>query len=260
MAITFTLQPDTDQSRIVVTVAGVTNTQARVVRVSSGGVASTIRGGDPATFVGGAGVFLDFEAPLDTPLTYQIRNIANDGVQGSSGTVVLPSEGLVWLKHPGTPTLNMTLRVEDFPSEENDIPQAIFKPIGRKFPVAVSSRRFAETGTLTAITSTLGERDAIKAILDSGSTLLLQAPAGWGVGSNYVAVGVVTADRLIPYGPDPQRRWTLPLTYVDSPVGMASAGVGNSCADVIATYATCADVLDAKATCAALITRVAADV
>lgn len=270
MALVITATVDAPASRVLVQVTGASGTSGELLRVTvSGAAAMPIRNGDPALWVSGAWVGYDYEAPLDEPV-YYIATPTTDftDIRGQSPTVTVPSNGLTWLKHPGRPDLNTVIEPGNggIPSFAYGIPQGIFQVIGSVYPVPVSSARFAQTGELTTGTVTALQRTNMKNILADGSTLLLQCPAGWGVGSVYVAVGQVTESRVSgapAYVPD--RVWTLPLTIVDRPVGLAAAGAGNTWGDVYNTggtgaYATWKGVTTAKASWSLLLQRVADDV
>lgn len=229
---------------------------ATIYRVDTGASRTPVRGGEPAALSAGQWVGTDYEAPLDEQVTY----IAVDGtgtIGASSPAVVLPSGGQSWLRHPGQPTLSRPVDVAVQDAETRGIAQGVFNIHGRTNPVVVSGRRQGVVTTMTINTATEAETQALWDLLDDGSVLLLTAPGGYGWGSRYVAVGEASAARNSRVASTQRRVFTLPITVTDRPVGLASAGVGNSCADVLTTYATCADLLAAKATCRDLLISVA---
>lgn len=254
--ITAVVQPDV--TGVIVQVEEATGATARVVRVDSAGRKTPVRNGDPATLVGGGWIDHDYEAPLDESVVYQVTAASNtNSVQATSIPVTVFSHGNTWLKHPGRPDLNMIIDVVDYSTRTYGIAQGVFNPIGRAFPIVVSSLRWQPTGDMTVRTETDDERINLRTILREPSILLLQTPAGYDVGSVYVAVGEVTENRAVAVGWEPARSWTLPLTVVEAPVGLASAGVGNQWLDVIANYPTWNDVIAARATWNDLIRSVA---
>jgi hypothetical protein len=128
------------------------------------------------------------------------------------------------------------------------IAQGVFWIHGRTNPIVVSGRRRAVGTSLVVNTETADEERALWDLLDDGSTLLLTAPAGFGWGSQYVAVGEVPAARNSPIGTVATRIWTLPITVTDRPEGLSAAGVGNSWADVATHYTTWRILDDTKLT------------
>lgn len=261
MAIAITATVDAANARVFVQVTGASGTSGEILRVDAAGTATPIRNADPAQWVSGAWADYDYESPLDAPVSY-IATPTTDftDVRAQSNTVTVPSNGKVWLKDPGQPSLNMIIQPGNggIPSQSYDIPQGVFNVIGARRPVVVTSARFDATEELTVGTFSSAERQALLNILSSGNTLLLQGPAGWDIGSQYVAIGQATVarvDNAPAYIPD--RIFTLPITIVDRPVGVAAAGAGNTWGDAVNTYATWKDLLKAKSTWGALIQRVA---
>lgn len=249
---------DSAASSVLVTVTGASGPTAEILRVESSGAKTPVRNGDPGTLLGGGWIDHDYEAPLDQPVTYQLAAPSNfNSVQATSMPVTVASLDQTWLKHPGRPDLNMPIKVTGWPQRTYGIAQGVFNVVGRKYPVVKSSLRYAPIGDMTVLTETADELDGMRALLSEPSILLLQAPAGYDVGSVYVAVGEVGEERISPAGADPVRNWTLPLTVVEAPVGLANAGAGNTWNDVIATYPTWNDVIAARATWNDLIRSVA---
>lgn len=220
---------------------------ATIQRVDGSGTVLAVRGAELATLVAGAWVGDDFEAPLDEPFYYVATSTDRPGVSLLSATYNMPSNGATWLKHPGRPFLNTKVEVAQAPDWTRPVTQGVFDVLGRSAPIAVTMRRSSPRGDLTLNTTDDAGRAALLALLDDGSPLYLQTPDGNGVGSVYVSVGEVTEARLTHIGTTQARRWTLPLTVIDRPVGGVLAA-GNSWADVLASYASWSQLLQTEGT------------
>lgn len=250
MAAKITAVPDPVASSVLVTVTGATGATITISRVDSSGGTTPIRNGDPGTLLGGGWIDHDYECPLDEKVHYTA------GSQATSGTITLDSLDNTWLKHPGRPDLNMVVNVVDIGDRTYTIAQGSFNALGRKYPVVVSSLRYGPTHSAVIRTDTQDECNNLRAILDEPSILLLSTPDGYDVGSIYVAVGDVIEARAVPVGWETARQFTLPLTQVERPVGLANAGAGNTWNDVLAAYPTWNAVIAARATWNDLIRQV----
>lgn len=224
--------PDQSFSEIIPTSAAT----IRRVNVTQGSV-STVRNAEPATLVAGGWVGADYEAPTDDTFYYYASSTDAPGFILATQSMILPSNGVTWLKHPGRPSLNTTVRVGVAPNVTRPVSQGVFEVLGRQMPVAVSMRRSMFRGDLQLVTFDETERNALLLLLDDGTPLLLQAPSGYGIGNVYISVGDVSEERATGVGSEWARRWTLPFVVVDRPAGAALA-VGNTWSDVLSAYAS----------------------
>lgn len=210
-----------------------------VTRLDPDGVLRTVRtpDGNPLTLTtSGAtrvGLLYDYAAPYGQPVSYS--------TQESPGTVsaaVTVGETRSWLLHPGVPTLSQPITIGDLAERLRKIQQGVFYPMGRSTPVVQTdgARRRGEY-TLTLWTPDLDARSALLDLLDDGSPLLLNIPAGngWGLSWEYVAVGDVTERRPVKFLGEPGRFWDLPIVVVDTPIGGSQSG--RSYADLL-TFAS----------------------
>jgi hypothetical protein len=257
MVAAITATPDATNSRIAVAVTGATGSTGYVRRVDPSGASTTIRNGEPATFTAGAWSDYDYETPMDVAVTYQVLSADQTTVQATSSAATLPSLDRTWLKDPAHPELNMVLKVTSLEQLDRDVPQGVFQVAGRTYPVVTSGRRFAPIGELVCYTETLAERQTLLNIVASGRTLQLSTPDGYGVGALYVSIGKIPESRGGRLADQPARNYTLPLTVTDRPVGVSSAGGGNTWADVLTYYPTWADVVRTKGTWGDLVAQVA---
>lgn len=214
---------------------------ATVVRISPTGERVPVSGGDPALLIAGSWTRDDHEAPLDVEVHYEASS-PDDAQVLSSSTVTVPSNGKLWLKHPGQPALNTTITPTEAPVMTRSIERGIHYVQGRPNPVVTSQRRYGLSGELAIRTQTEGDMAAIDALLDDGSPLLLQAPAGYGLGNQYISIGDVPREWLLRYLPDARRNWRLPFVVTDRPVGVAAGTAGNTYADRLALFPTYADI------------------
>jgi hypothetical protein len=218
---------------------------ATIERVNADGSVTGVRGAELVTLVAGAWVGDDYEAPLDESFYYVATSTDRPGESLTSETYTMSSDGLTWLKHPGKPFLNMVITISQPPNWVRPVSQGIFDVLGRSTPVAVTMRRSAARGELTVATADEAQRLGLLSLLDDGSPLYLQTPAGYGVGNIYISVGELTEERVTRVGQTQERRWTLPATIVNRPVGGVLA-TGNSWSDVLGEYASWSDLLQTE--------------
>ncbi|MFF3312467.1 hypothetical protein [Streptomyces sp. NPDC002952] len=198
-----------------------------LLRLVGGETPQPVRGwtGDVTSLsiTGDITVVTDYEAPLGVPVQWRVV-VANPGGAGSfsytSDPVTLSSETLdVWIKDPGLPARSVHATVQTLPDWQRTARQGINQVRGRTRPIVISDVRTSRTGTLTLTTQTEDERDALWWVLDTGNTLLLQWPPGWGERDVYVSVGDVTEAHVTESAEFADRAWTLALTEVDRPIG-----------------------------------------
>lgn len=198
---------------------------ATIYRVDPDGRHVPVRGAEPAVPVAATVSLADSEAPLDVAVRYQAVATA-DGTTLDSAYVTVPSNGLVWLRHPGKPQLDQSIVPAEPPERSRELNATAHAAIGRRYPLTISDgRRKAATFTLKLRTRTLGEAQGLRALLDDGSALLLQAPDGMDIGSIYVQPMNVTEAWIVRYLPHTQRLWTVDMVQTDRPVGLSLTGV-----------------------------------
>lgn len=225
---------------------------ARIWRVGvNDSIATTIRGGDAFAFFAGAEIsFDDFEVPLDTWVYYRI---SGGDEEATSGWLAVASGGYSWLKDPGYPSRSLRLDEVTSIAELTRTSRAgVFNILDRPEPVVVAARRSAATGELVCHTSTTAQRQAMLDLLSRGQVLLLSTPAGYGFGNCYVHVGDAKEAR-VGLAMEQTREWTLPLTIVQRPLGLATQPLGMRWADVVYTYTAWSDLLATGMTWAQLL-------
>lgn len=162
---------------------------------------------------------MDREAPLDVPITYELRAPDQPSFIAVSEPVTLASEDRTWLSHP-TLGVALSVTVAEEPDQTRGIARGVFEVLGRPYPIAVSAnQRQASSGTYQVWAATFAERDAILALLDDGSPLLLRAPARLGHGpGEWLSIGDVGYKPLGHGAWEQTRELSLPYVIVDAPV------------------------------------------
>jgi hypothetical protein len=104
-----------------------------------------------------------------------------------------------WLKSAEHPTGNMVVILRSQPSRTRVKPRGIFKPLGRKFPVAVSDARQADEGEVVFRFGSEDESLALDDFLDNNdNAVLLQGPpeaTRWH--DRWMSLGDLTEDRAL---------------------------------------------------------------
>ncbi|OQQ12956.1 hypothetical protein B0675_39735 [Streptomyces sp. M41(2017)] len=204
-------------------------------------------------------VIEDHEAPIGVSVYYRIEMRSSPSAGPSSRTsapavLSLADINETWLKDPGNPQRNMRVVVQGPPDWEQPIQQSVQRVRGRRRAVVLSGIRGGLEGSLAVWTRTDEERIALRTLLSSGNTLLWQANPGMGVDDMYVSVAGVSEGRIGGPAQEPWRTWTLPLTEQDMPVTTAVNGAaGRTWQDVVTEFDTCADLLAVYATCEDLL-------
>lgn len=201
---------------------------ATIVRTGPDGRKEPVRDAEPLVLDGDPVTVADYEAPLDVPVTWT-ATATEDGATLTSDPATVGSAGRIWLKHPGRPALNVTLIPAEPPERKYELNASVTPMIGRKFPIALTDgRRQAPTSALALRTETLAEADALGAVLDDGSPLLLQAPAEFGIGSVWIQPLGLSEKWIIRYLADPRRLWNLEFATIDRPAGMSMTAIAGS--------------------------------
>ena len=214
------------QNQIVVNGAGFYS-GITVVRVVAS-IESPVRGATNVAISGASTIaFTDYEAPLDVPVKY--RAYLDSTFSVDSNTVTITTDGRTfWLKDVILGAFSCKVKVEamsDVVRPANVVGQ--FKVINRQNPIIVTDVRQGRTGTMTLSAFSTGDISAILNIINSGNTLLFQAPASANFPDMYFQAGDVTqtwrgtSSALI-------HSFTIPFTETDMPSGTAFTVAGNN--------------------------------
>lgn len=229
---TISAVPDQENARNVITVAASgpgTVTMMEIDFSTDGGHSwDSVRTGNSGFVDGGdETVVYDYEAPPVKQVIYRARSL-RVGLEGTLAsewaqvTIMSWASTEWWLKHPGRPELNMRLTVRSFPSVERAGRVGIFQALGSKNAVGISDTRGPLTGTITLRLDSIGQQDALDALLDTADTLLLVAPPDEG-GPGYIRVGDHSRARIADRASAVRTFDSLSFTVVASPIGNASA-------------------------------------
>jgi len=238
-----TVAYDEQLARVRITASSVTGASAVVERSTNQIRWTTVRGGSGVAVTGGAVRLDDYEFAPGVPNWYRVRGT------NSQTAVITPVITRVWLKSLARPFLNRPVIVSDVSEVTRAARSGIHQVIGRSLPVAVHDVRAGRQWSMTVLTRTDSDRQAIDMLIASSDTLLVQVPAGSRVPSGYVQVGD-TSQQL--HAEDPLSVTTLPLTEV-APPGPDVVGATVTWRSVLNTYATWADLRAAHASWASVL-------
>jgi len=188
-------------------------------RVVAGG-RTLVRGAENLTAVSGQTIFVDYELPQNTPISY-VATTTVTTVVSTSNTVVVGSVdfGGDVIFDLGTPWSGMQVYVESFASAQYAISQETLSVWDRPDPVVVSGVRQLPAGKLVLITLTLAARASLLDIIRSGNVVgFLQWQPSYGLDPvTYFSVGSVNEVRVSKFATEPTRRWELDVQQVSMP-------------------------------------------
>lgn len=161
-----------------------------------------------------------------------------------------------WLIHPSQPSLSCQIDTGDESGDtfieaasgdaKDSDPQAtILRPIGRKKAVVITSGpRQADEWSLVIGAETIVAKNAVRAIVDDQTPLLLRSPVSriTDLPDDWYSVGKVSTQRPETPSVDELTYTTLPLIPVDEPV--VRQGALWTSGSVLLAYATSREVLD----------------
>jgi hypothetical protein len=228
-----------------------------ITRLDPDGRTRSVRLAEPAILVAGVWLGYDYESPFGVEVSYEATSATPVGDVVTDGVIL--DVTVPWLRHPGIPTLSIELsfdkfRKDSFTQRSRATSRAVFTPLGRSTPVVVASGYRATVSTeMTLRTDSIEELDAMWAILDDETVLLLDIPLarGWGVTHEYVSIGDVTETRIADWGSHTGRWFSLPYLVVDRPAGGFLAQF--TYADVLGGYGTYTAVYSSFASYADLL-------
>jgi hypothetical protein len=244
--VTATAEPNATPPRVRLDIT-TNKTSLTVYRVALDGTKIPVRtyDGGPLPVSGSTALLYDPEAFFGQPYTYTTDDTATTASASVTVNATVP-----WLVHPNVPTRSMPVQLSEIRDRQAAANQSIRYPLGRKFPiVANDGQRKADAYELILRTDGQTELDALKALLDDLSPLLLNVPADptWvDQGSEYVAAGDLTRANPGEFLQFQQRFWSLPCSVVDRPAGGSVAF--NTYAKSTGLYSTYSARLAAHAT------------
>ncbi|MFE5159148.1 hypothetical protein ACFRNT_11550 [Streptomyces sp. NPDC056697] len=171
---------------------------------------------------GDVAVAVDYEAPLGVPLQWRVRSaVTGASIAYISDPITLSGEVTdAWLTDVSLPARSVAATVGvPLPDWQRSARQGSYSVKGRPRPVVISDVRASRQGTLTLVTESEEERDALWWVLETGNTLLIKWPLGFTEPDMYVQVADVTEAHITAVAEHSDRQWTLALTEVDRPIG-----------------------------------------
>ncbi|WP_328967957.1 hypothetical protein [Streptomyces sp. NBC_00239] len=224
-------------------------------RMDPSGTLVPVRGSDgdltAVPITGDVGVAEDYEAPLGIAVRYYLKLFTGSAYTAATSdplTLTDVADTEIVLKDPGLPARQTRAVVEGLPSWQRSARQGVHPVRGRSRPVVITDVRVSRTGSMTLVTETQQEIDAMWWLLDTGATLLVQWPRTWGERDVYVQVGDVTEERLARIADYADRRWSLALTEVDRPIGGTAGSADRTWSDVAAEHLDWLSVMQVAAT------------
>lgn len=243
-------------------VGGVVDTTYSLYRstVSADGPFQTI--GQNLPLLGERAVFIDDTAPIGQTLYY--RRIGDQsGDVHDIVNVMLPVQGLVWLKDPLRPWADIALDFCDqtighvasgcvlidpeyvwggFGEQDWDSDTGLFPILNAEHPADVFARRKFAEGSFTFFTRTLDNIDRVYDLFTAGGPLFLQLPDEYGWHDHFIQPGTVTMDYIARDQRRPERVWRVPFVIVDQPGGPTQGTACNNWCIVNDSFATYADM------------------
>lgn len=233
----------------------------------------------------GFGLFWDTEVPLDRQFYYITEGLdapcipAVDPcapcvpltVDTSATPDIMPSNGAFRLRDPVRPChdIYMPLCFEQVPSpeclpgsgvffasmdiEQYDANGLLLNPTNARRPILVNRQRRDVASTLTVVTRTFADRDAVLLLNEPGSPVMLAGPPQYGIDDQYMAVATVSVERGLSDHKYPVRVIDMPYVAVDRPAGPTNGPCGSRVEDVCDIYPTWDDLAAAGLNWADLI-------
>lgn len=112
------------------------------------------------------------------------------------------------------------------------------EPVNSVFPIGIYRSRRSLASTLTTLTRTFADRDAMRQLNAPGGPLLLRGPAQYGIGDRYMLVGDVTEHRELSDHRVQPRAVVMPHVQLAYPYGPSQGVCGTRVEDLCDIYTT----------------------
>lgn len=172
----------------------------------------------------GSTIVYDWEAPNGTLATYRVR--ARHDYSGVYAASAWASDSDTWtssdwwIKNPVDPSQNMVVEVHSQVDRNRPVRQGTFQALGATYPVVITDTRAAAAGTIVLRTDDEADQTLLDDLLDSGVTLLVQAPATDHWPDRYVRFGDHGRARIADKAFVEPVFDTLPWQQVAAPTGL----------------------------------------
>lgn len=245
MAMTITAVADPSTASVKITVLGGTP-GAPLYVLRRGGATGTgmVRETSEGTVVWPAAgtplVLTDYEATQGVNTMYILTD--GDGSPVASTSVPVPLWG-TWLKSPGRPFRNTRVRYQTDTAVKLAARRLVIDVEGSPQRVVFAQNRSNPTGTVTLVTLTRAEANALRLLVSDGMTLLLDTPPSWDVPFRYMSVGDVAPERAFDFDglglTSEARAWVLAdVVEVEMPQGVPVLDPGRTYADLPVLFST----------------------
>jgi hypothetical protein len=229
-----TVETDVKNVRLDYT-APATAATVTISRTGPSGVPAGVRGWQAAPVTGGQVVVArDFEAPIGVDLVYTATAYTSAGaaVGTQTATIAVPSDGCsdTWLTDLARAANTTRVLLEALPEHEYPVPNTVHDIIARRDPIVSSDVAHTPAFEVSLLTDTLEQREQVRATLGNGVPVLLRTPPEQGIGNLYFAVLGYAAQRIVPAGAVPDRRFVVSGRQVQRPDPLLYAPIG------VATY------------------------
>ncbi len=181
--------------------------------------------------------------------------VTTQTVETCSDDLIVPSGGDFRLGDPVRPCHDVILQLADLADPACVPTQGIFfanmgspetfpansgsfLPTNSKYPIMINRQRQAPVSTLSVVTRTFPDRDAVRLLNDPGSQLFLRGPAQYGIYDRYMGVGDVAEDRPVSDHRVEPRGINLPHVETARQSGPATGVCGTRITDLCDIYPT----------------------
>lgn len=216
---------------------------------------------DSVPLLGEIGVYYDTTVSLDTVVWY--RWVGDTGGEFIQGPYEEASDGTILVKDPLRPWANLAFSLCSSPSqalselcaaggpdyvwagfgeEEYRADATLLDIYNAAVPSDIYGRRKRFNGSMVLFTRTLAGADGVEALFTGGGPLQIQAPPVYGVPDVFVQPGDLIKSRISRDQRRPFRRWEVPFTVVDRPIGPQQGTVQANWCLIEELYPTMADI------------------
>jgi hypothetical protein len=175
-------------------------------------------------------------------------------IETCSDGLVVPSSGEFRLGDPVRPCNDVTLQFTgqadpacvptqgiffaNMSDEDAEANSGTFAPVNSVYPIGIYRARRSLNATLTTLTRTFADRDAMRQLNAPGGPLLLRGPAQYGIDDRYMLVGNVTEHRQLSDHRIQPRAVVLPHVQLAYPYGPSQGVCGAQVDDLCDIYPT----------------------
>jgi hypothetical protein len=219
---------------------------------------------DTVDLLGQVGQYYDTSVPLDTVVWYRWTG-NNGGFTIVQGPYIEVGDGTVLIKDPLRPWADLAFSFCATPAMALGIlcgsqaPDLIWVGFGEEVrradanlfdifqsatPADLYGRRKRLDGSLTLFSKTLAAADAIEALFTGGGPLQIQMPTVYGWPDAFVQPGDLSKGYIAPDQRLPYRRWAVPFTVVDRPIGPKQGTADANWCALAEEFATYQDLIN----------------